>query len=68
MKQYNVSLTSEAIVKGSVTVEANSEEEAKAKAVELASQGGIVWEYDGVLDGTVEVDRIFGARLASFYD
>jgi len=59
--KYRVSLAGTAIVSGGVTVHANSEAEAKDKALEIADHGDITWDYEGLVDGApIEVDGIRG--------
>lgn len=47
-KEYNVTVSHVAYVKGYVTIKASSEEEAESKAIQLANSGDVEWVYDGL--------------------
>jgi hypothetical protein len=47
-KEYNVTVSHVAYVKGHVTIKASSEEEAESKAIQLANSGDVEWVYDGL--------------------
>lgn len=52
--KYRVTLTATASVTTSVEVTAEDEKAARVQALQTADDGDVVWEYDGVIDGTVE--------------
>jgi len=53
MAKYVIEMAAAALVKGTYRVEADSAEEAEAKALEHT--GDVLWRYEGVQDDTVEV-------------
>lgn len=54
LKSYRVCMSAHAVVVGSLVVEAESKEE--AEKIALASEGDVSWRYDGLVEGSVEVD------------
>jgi hypothetical protein len=54
--RYRVDMSGLALMRGSVEVEADTEEEAAAKAV--ASSGDVLWDYNGMDDETIEVNSV----------
>lgn len=49
-RRYHIRLTGGAWVKSEVDVSAHNEKEARAKALEMARGGAVVWEYDEYMD------------------
>lgn len=49
-KKYSVTVTHVAYVYGKVEVIASSKEEAAKMAKEMANNGDVIWNYDGVSD------------------
>lgn len=58
LKKFTVYLSAMANVETKLEVEAENEAEAAAKAVAEAKAGGVVWDYDGVDDSTIESDEV----------
>ena len=56
--KYSVGLTCRATMGAFVSVEAESEDQAKAKAVQIAKDGDVHWSYDGADDATIEAFEI----------
>ena len=54
--KYRVDMAGLALMRGSIEVEAESEEEAARKAV--ASSGDVLWDYNGMDDDTLEVNSV----------
>jgi hypothetical protein len=54
--KYQVELTARAIVETRVEVEADSADEAKARALQQAYSGDVIWKYDGAEDDTAQVE------------
>jgi hypothetical protein len=52
MKRYWVTLNALANVQAVADVYANSAKEAEDKALEAEANGDLVWEYEGLQDGT----------------
>lgn len=49
-KEYNVTVSHVAYVKGHVTIKGATKEEAESKAIQLANSGDVEWVYDGLSD------------------
>jgi hypothetical protein len=58
MNKYWVRLSANATVGTMCCILSTSEEEAKSMAIELAKSGDVTWNYDGVDDGTIEIDEV----------
>ena len=56
MPRYTVTLTADAYMAASVDIEATSEADARAKALERI--GDVSWRYQGTIDGTEEIEEI----------
>lgn len=54
MKAFRLEMTGLAAMRGSITIEAENEEEACAKAKERS--GDILWHYQGMRDETIEAE------------
>lgn len=54
--RFRVDMSGLALMRGSIEVEAETEEEAAAKAV--ASSGDVLWDYNGMDDETIEVNSV----------
>lgn len=52
--KYRVDMSGLALMRGLIEVEAETEEEAAAKAV--GSSGDVLWSYNGMDDETIEVN------------
>lgn len=61
-KKFVVYLSAVSNVETRVEVEAASSEEAAEKAVKVAKGGDVVWDYNGVDDGTIEVNEVQDAK------
>ena len=48
MPTFSVELSALADMVGHVEVEADSEEQAEAKAIEIAKGGDVLWKYNGI--------------------
>lgn len=48
MPNFSVELSALADMVGHVEVEADSEEQAEAKAIEIAKSGDVLWKYNGI--------------------
>lgn len=57
-KKFTVYLSAMANVETKVEVEAEDEAEAATKAVAEAKSGGVVWDYEGVDDSTIESEEV----------
>ena len=57
MPRFQVTASAEAIMRSSTHVECNTQEEAEVAAKEFFESGEAIWNYDGVLDETIEVER-----------
>lgn len=55
---FCVRLNAEALVRTRVHVTAQTKEEAKTKAMAQASEGDVVWEYDGCTESPVECESV----------
>jgi len=62
MPRYEVSLSTMAFVKATVEVEASDPEEASAMAELRASEGDVVWKYDGSDDSGIETTSVRSVR------
>lgn len=56
--KFKVYLSALSNVESSIEVEADNEKDAKDRAQELAWQGHVVWDYNGVDDSTVECNEV----------
>lgn len=56
--EFQVEMTTLAVMKTSVTVQAKSKDEAELLASRLANNGDVSWTYDGTQDGTLEVTSV----------
>lgn len=54
--KYRVDMAGLALMRGNIEVEAETKEEAAAKAV--ASSGDVLWDYNGMDDETIEVNSV----------
>jgi hypothetical protein len=52
-----VAASADAIMRASLYVDADTPEEAEVTAKEFFESGEPIWNYDGVLDDTIEVER-----------
>jgi hypothetical protein len=57
MPRYRVAASADAIMRASLYVDADTPEEAEVTAKEFFESGEPIWNYDGVLDDTIEVER-----------
>ena len=57
MPRFQVAASADAIMRASTYVEADTQEEAEIAAKEFFESGDAIWNYDGVLDETIEVER-----------
>lgn len=57
-KKFKVYLSSVANVETKVEVEAEDSEKAADLAIEVAQKGDVVWDYNGVDDGSIEVNEV----------
>ena len=57
MRKYAVRLTATATVEAHAHVEAETLKEASEKAMQIAKNGGLVWEYTGAEDD-IEVEEV----------
>jgi hypothetical protein len=56
MARFRVTLVADARVSGVVeNIEASTQTEADAIALAHAKEGNVVWHYEGVTDGTIEL-------------
>lgn len=60
-KKFTVYLSAMANVQTKLEVEAEDEVEAGTKAVAEAKAGGVVWDYEGVDDSTIESEEVSDA-------
>lgn len=61
MPNFNVSLSAVADVAGHVQVDAPTQKEAGPIAVKIASEGDVIWRYDGIRDDfDIRVNSIVG--------
>jgi len=62
-KKFVVYLSAVAGVETKVEVEAEDSEKAVEKALKAANGGDVVWDYNGVDDGTIVVNEVADAKV-----
>ena len=58
MPNFLVVASAEAVMRASTNIEADTQEAAEAAAKVFFESGDADWKYDGVLDDTIEVERV----------
>ena len=61
--KFAVYLSAVAGVETKVEVEAENSEEATDLAIKVAKGGDVVWDYNGVDDGTIVVNEVADAKV-----
>jgi hypothetical protein len=61
-KKFAVYLSAVSNVETKIEVEAYSSEQATEWAIKVAKSGGVVWDYNGVDDSTIEVEEVKDAK------
>jgi hypothetical protein len=62
-KKFVVYLSAVSNVETKVEVQAYSSEQAASWAIKVATSGGVVWDYNGVDDGTIVVNEVADAKV-----
>ena len=60
--KFSVYLSAVAGVEAKVEVEAETQKEASKRAIKVAKSGDVVWDYNGVDDGTIVVNEVQDAK------